>query len=152
MNAQIKLLIVEDRDVVRDSLKLLIEGQEDIVKVAGEAANGSEALGLIASNEYDVILMDINMPEMNGMEAIKNILIMNPDAKILVNSFLENPAYINSILREGVLGYIIKGNAGKEAYMDAIKKVARGEKYLSDELSNKLLAHNKSLEELKSKV
>ena len=105
----INVLIVDDRDIIRDSLKMTLSGVEGI-KVKDDAADGREAMKLIEKNDYDVVLMDINMPTMDGIEATKQIIKINPNIKILANSFYVTPLYIKEMIKAGSYGFITKGD------------------------------------------
>jgi len=132
---KIKLLIVDDRDIVRDSLKLLFSNSLNIT-VKDEASDGGEALGLIEKNDYDVVLMDVNMPTMNGVDATKNILKLKPQVRILASSFNESASYISEMIKAGAYGFIKKGESRK-SYFDAIESVNSGKIYLSEEVNYK---------------
>ncbi len=129
----IRLLIVDDREIIRDSLKLLFLGVKDIV-VMGEASDGYEAIELIKKNDYDVVLMDINMPLLNGIEATKQIIKFNSNIKVLGNSFYVSPTYIKDIIKAGAFGFITKDES-REVYLEAIRKVHSGSIYLSDKVN-----------------
>ena len=133
---KIKVLIVDDRDIIRDSLKLILKGSNDII-IEDEASDGHEAISLIKNKNYDVVLMDINMPNMNGVEATKKILKIKPTIKILANSFHLNAIHIRDMINAGVLGFIKKGES-KKNYINAIKTVAKGAAFLSDEINYKV--------------
>lgn len=142
----ISLLIVDDRDIVRDSLKITFSGAKDI-HVKDEASDGKEAMELIEKNDYDVVLMDINMPNMNGMKATKEMIKIKPNIKILANSFYITPLYIKEMIRAGSYGFITKGD-GRDSYIEAVRTVANGAVYLSDEINNE--TYNQVLRYLKS--
>ena len=129
----IRLLIVDDREIIRDSLKLLFLEVKDIT-VMGEASDGYEAIELIKEKDYDVVLMDINMPLLNGIEATKQIIKFNSNTKVLGNSFYVSPTYIKDIIKAGAFGFITKDES-REVYLDAIRKVHKGSIYLSDKLN-----------------
>ena len=133
---KIKVLIVDDRDIIRDSLKLILKGNKDLIIEDG-ASDGYEALALIKKKNYDVVLMDINMPNMNGVEATKKMLKINPTIKILANSFHLSAIHIRDMVNAGVLGFIKKGE-DKKNYINAIKKVAKGSVFLSNEINYKV--------------
>lgn len=128
----IKILIVDDRDIIRDSIKLSLLNSKEM-KVTGEASDGLEAVNLVKNNEYDLVLMDINMPKMDGMEATKKIINLKPNVKILAHSFNDNAYYILDIIKSGASGYIKKGDT-YNTYMKAIKQVYNGGFFLSDEI------------------
>jgi DNA-binding NarL/FixJ family response regulator len=141
----INVLIVDDRDIIRDSLKLFLLGNQNI-KVKDEASDGKEALDLIEKNDYDLVLMDINMPNMNGIEATQNILKIKPKTKILASSFYLSPMHIKEMVSAGVVGFIKKGES-KKNYVKAIETVVNGSIFLSDEISYKI--YNKAVSYLR---
>lgn len=136
---KIKLLLVEDRDIIRDCIQLLLKPSKQI-EVVAEAADGLEALFAVQNVNYDVVLMDYSMPEMNGLEALKGIIDTNPKAKIIIFSFLNNPFEIKTLLDAGALGYINK-DSEISVYEEAIKEVFKGNMFLCDK-TKQLLAFN----------
>jgi len=142
----IDVLIVDDRDIIRDSLKLSFLTTDDI-EVKDEASDGKEAMRLVEENNYDVVLMDINMPNMDGIEATKNILKIKPETKVLANSFHVSPLYIKEMIKAGSFGFITKGD-GRDSYLEAVRSVANGAVYLSDEINNE--TYDKVLDYLKN--
>ncbi len=131
----IKLLIVEDRDIIKDALKMVLNLEKNI-QVTGEAADGKEAMNLISKNSYDVVLMDINMPNMNGIEATKKIFKINPNIKVLANSLHASPYYIKEMIKAGAYGFITKGD-NNSTYVEAINSVSEGAIFLSDEINSR---------------
>ncbi len=136
---KIKLLLVEDRDIIRDCIRLLLNPSKDI-EIVAEATNGLEALYLIQHVEYDVILMDYAMPEMNGLETLKSIMEMNNKTKVVMFSFLNNPFEIKGLLDVGAFGYINK-DSDISVYEQAIKEAHKGNKFFCDK-TKQLLAFN----------
>ncbi|TVR77683.1 MAG: DNA-binding response regulator [Chitinophagaceae bacterium] len=130
---EIKILIVDDHPMVRFGIKQLIESEKDI-KVIGEASNGKEALSFIKEQMPDVILMDIKMPEMSGIDATKKIFEMFSDAKILALSMFSDSTYILNILEAGAAGYVLK-NADKDELAEAIRVVNQGDSFFTDEVA-----------------
>lgn len=132
----INVLVVDDRDIIRDSLKLFfVENPE--IQIVDEASDGVEAFTLIKKNDYDVVLMDVNMPKMDGIEATKKILRLKPRTKVLVNSFYLNSMVIKDMIRAGALGFIKKGES-KKNYIEAIKTIAVGSVFFTDEINYKI--------------
>jgi len=131
----ISILIVDDREIIRDSLKVILSRVEDIY-VKDEASDGFEAINLVKKNNYDVVLIDVNMPVLNGVEATKQIVKHNSNIKILANSFCINPYDIKDIIKAGASGFITKDES-MENYIEAIRKIHRGEIYLSDKINHK---------------
>lgn len=128
-----RILIVDDSSITRNGLKIMLSKSEEIT-IQGEASDGQEALDLIGQNEYDVVLMDINMPNINGIEATKNIRKINKNIRILTNSFNVSAFDIKEMISAGASGYITKGD-NIASYIEAIWTVQNGGIYLSDEIS-----------------
>ena len=120
----IKLMIADDRDISRDILKLLLKSYKNI-KVVAEATNGLEAIELIKTKSIDVVLMDINMPNLNGEQATKKIKELNPNIKIIINSFVDNPYIIKKLISCGASAYVKKGES-INAYIEAIESIKTG--------------------------
>lgn len=131
---KIKVLLVDDRDVIRDCLKLLFKSSLDI-EIVAEANDGLEALYKAQNCEYDIILMDYNMPEKNGLVVLKNLMEINPNIRVLMFSMVTNADIIRELLDEGAYGYIVK-NSHINIYEQAIKIVNSGGKYLCEETKN----------------
>jgi two-component system nitrate/nitrite response regulator NarL len=134
-----KILIVDDHEVVRDGLKNILTSLENIA-VAGEAGNGEDAVKMYSSLKPDLVIMDISMPGMNGIEATRVIKEKDPDAKILILTMHDNQEYLNQIIRSGAKGFILK-NTDKEELLDAVKTVASGDNFFSKDIS-KLIIDN----------
>ena len=131
--ARIRVLIADDHAIVREGVRALLALSDDI-EVAGEAANGLEAVELARRLRPDVILMDIAMPGLGGLEATLAIRRENPDARILVLSQYEDREYIRRFLKAGVAGYVLKKAAGAELTA-AIRAVQRGGLVLDPEVA-----------------
>jgi DNA-binding NarL/FixJ family response regulator len=129
---KIKVLIVEDRDIIRDSIRLSLS-KYDNISIRGEASDGWEAVSSVKQADYDVVLMDINMPNMNGIEATIEIKNINPTIEILAHSFFLNPERVFDMIDAGAKGIIKKGESSS-VYEEAIRTVANGTIYLSDEI------------------
>ena len=128
-NALIKVLLVDDHAVVRDGIRARLEQQENFV-VVGEAVNGREAILKAAELTPDVVLMDISMPVMNGMDAAKQLREIHPDMKVIILTMHEHKEYIQGVIRCGAHGYIVKDVSSSEM-INAIKTVIGGETYYS---------------------
>ena len=129
---KLKLYIVDDHKLFREGLKLLLSTQ-DFVQHIYEASNGKEFVENLSFVDCDVVLMDIEMPEMNGVEATELALRMKPDLKIIVLSMYGDEQYYYKMVDAGVKGFVLK-NSGIEKVITAIHKVAAGENYFSEEL------------------
>jgi len=133
----IKVIIVDDHQIIIDGLKSLLAGHENI-QVIGTAGNGIEALKELEEKKCHVIIMDIKMPEMNGIEATSAIKKKYPDVNIVALTTYGEKKLIQEIIKAGALGYILK-NTGKQELDAAIIAVANGQKYYSNEVAMKLL-------------
>ncbi|WP_367389201.1 response regulator [Lewinella sp. LCG006] len=134
----IRLLIADDHQLVIDGIKLMLSSETDI-ECAGEANDGQSALDLLTKGAFDLVLLDINMPGMNGLEACKHISKTYPDVKILVLSMLKEASLIKMMLKNGANGYLLK-NAGKAEVLRAIRAVNAGQKYYSSEVADIVMA------------
>lgn len=139
-----KILLVDDHQMVRLGLKSYLELQDDIAEVS-EAVNGKEGVEQALASRPDVIIMDIVMPEMNGIEATLAILKEWPEAKILIlTSYLDNEK-IYPVLDAGAHGYMLKTSSAEEI-LHAVKKVAKGEFAIETEVSKKVEYHRNHIE------
>ena len=149
MNKKISLIIVDDHDLFREGIKTLL-GKSQKVEFIGEAANGKEFLNLLETNNPDVVLMDISMPVMDGIEATKQAVQLYPDIKILALSMFGEEEYYYKMIQSGVRGFILK-SAGINEVEIAIQQVAEGSAYFSDELLEyvrKYIHYDKSKEKI----
>ena len=128
----IKVLLVDDHTMVREGFRQLIQDEGDM-EVVGEAHSGNEAVKMIRNNHTDVVLMDIVMPEMNGIEATHQILRAHPDVKVMGLSIYSDQQYVRDMLRNGASGYVLK-NAPFRDLVKAIRTVMDGQVYLSESI------------------
>jgi two-component system response regulator NreC len=133
----IKIFLADDHTIVRQGLKLILAAQPDI-EVVGEAANGREAVELVQKLKPDLVLMDVAMPELNGIEATRRMVEANSRLKILVLSMHKEAVYVREILRAGARGYILKDAIDTEL-LSAVRSVVRGDGYISPAVSGALL-------------
>jgi NarL family two-component system response regulator LiaR len=141
---KIRILIVDDHPMMREALQTALSEEVDM-EVVGEASNGNEGMKLAVECKPDVILMDLLMPGMDGLKAITGICEVNPQAKILVVTSLEDEEKILSAIQAGALGYFPK-TAPRTFLLEAIRKVADGIPYLPSGIAQKLF---KSIRETK---
>jgi two-component system response regulator NreC len=134
---EIRLLIVDDHQIIIDGLKSLLEDEADI-KLLGEANNGKEALDILRLLDVDIVLMDIDMPIMNGIEATKHILKDFPNVKVVILSMHKEGGLIKNLISIGAHGFLLK-NSDQAQLIEAIRKVAYGDKYFSPEVTMSLL-------------
>lgn len=134
--SQINVMLVDDHAVVRMGFKMLLETSNDI-KVVAEAENGEEAIKSFMEYKPDVVVMDITMPGMGGMEAIERILAKESSAKILVLSAHEDSVHPKRVLNAGAMGYLTKRSAAEEL-IKAIRAVASGKKYIEASVAQQM--------------
>lgn len=135
-NGAINVMLVDDHAVVRMGFRLLLEGSSDI-KVVGEAESGEEACRKFPELRPDVVVMDISMPGIGGLEAIDRILAREPSARILVLSAHEDAMHARRVLKAGAAGYLTKRSAA-EALMQAIRQVQQGKTFLEPEIAQQM--------------
>lgn len=133
-----RILIADDHQMFVDGLKSLLVEEKEMC-VVGEAKNGHEVLEICDDREVDIVIMDINMPKMDGILATKELPKKHPAVKILGLSMYNDRDYISDILKAGARGYVLK-NTGKENLLLAIATLQSGSNYLSEEVSKTLLS------------
>ena len=134
--SQIKILLVDDHAVVRMGFKMLIEAEADI-KVIGEAESGEVAVKLFQELKPDIIIMDITMPGIGGLEAIDRIMAKDKNTKILVLSAHEDSVHPKRVLNAGAMGYLTKRSAAEEL-IKAIKSIHQGKRYLEPNIAQQM--------------
>ena len=137
MSDQIRLLLADDHAVVRSGLRMLLQAQPDMI-IVGEAETGQEAIRRVAELSPDVVLMDIEMPGMNGIEATRRIKANAPAAAVLALTMYEDDQYFFEMLRAGASGYVPK-RAAPDELVSAIRAVSRGEVFLYPSLAGRLV-------------
>jgi two-component system response regulator NreC len=137
MADQISVLIADDHTIVRSGVRLLLEAESDI-RVVGEALNGREALELAEALQPDVVLMDITMPELDGLEATKQLKSRFPNINVLVLTMHRSDDYFFEMLKAGASGYILKGAKTSEL-INAVRIVQQGEVFLYPSMTQKLV-------------
>jgi DNA-binding NarL/FixJ family response regulator len=133
-NEKIKVLLVDDHKIVRDGLKVLLQDEIDI-EVIGEAENGKHALEKLTEITPNLLIIDINMPVMNGIECTHEVVKNYPSIGVLALTMLNEQEHIKNMIAAGAKGYILK-NSGKDELVAAIKTVTSGQNYFSDEVKN----------------
>jgi DNA-binding NarL/FixJ family response regulator len=134
----IRLLLVDDQRLMRDGLRILLELESDF-EVAGEAEDGAQALESYRQLSPDVVLMDIRMPVMDGVEATRHLRESDPNAKVIILTTFDDNEYVFEGLRAGALGYLLKDVSGDEL-ADAIRKVAAGGSMIEPSVARKVIA------------
>jgi two-component system invasion response regulator UvrY len=132
----IKVLLADDHAVVRTGFRLLLQSQPDI-NVVAEAQSGEAACQMFAELAPDIVVMDLGMPGMGGLEAVRRIRAHNPAARVLALSAHDDPMHARRALREGALGFLSKRSA-PEALIEAISAIAAGRRYIDPGLAQKL--------------
>lgn len=134
----IRVLLVDNHTLVRAGLRALLQSLDDI-EVVAEANDGREALRLVESHQPDVVLMDVAMPEMNGLEATARVVKEFPQVRVIILSMHANEEYVLQALRTGAVGYVLKDSGVSELEL-ALKAISRGETYLSPAVSKHVVA------------
>lgn len=137
MPGKIRVLLVDDHTILRDGIRLLLSSQEDI-EVVGEAGDGEEAVAKARELKPDVILMDISLPKVNGIEATRLIKAERPESKILILTMHEDEEYVFPLLAAGASGYILKKTASSEL-ISALRAVAEGNAFLHPAIAKTVL-------------
>ncbi len=135
---KLRILIADDHKMVRDGLRLLIDGQPDL-RVIGEAANGREVLQKARELKPDVVVMDLSMPELNGLQATERLKAESPEIQVVAMTANEDESYLRQLAKVGAAGYVLKRSAGDEL-VKAIGAVAQGGVYFEAALASKALA------------
>jgi DNA-binding NarL/FixJ family response regulator len=137
MNQKVRIVIAEDHTILREGLRSLLSSEPNF-EIVGEAEDGREAIKCVEKFRPDLILTDLSMPRMNGMEAIKEIKRQSPKTKVLVLTVHKAEEYILATFRAGANGYLLKDSTHAELVM-AVKKVLSGKQYISPEISEKVI-------------
>jgi DNA-binding NarL/FixJ family response regulator len=135
--AKRRILIVDDHPMMRQGLAQLIDHEPDLV-AWGEADTAAQALNLVAARKPDLVLVDLSLPDKNGLELIKDLQVFHPEVPALVFSMHDESLYAARVLRAGGRGYIMKQEGGKKL-MEAIRHVLNGRIYVSEKMSSKIL-------------
>ena len=136
MKKPIRVLIADDHAIVRQGLRQILSDTPDLT-VAGEAENGVQAVQMVRSGDWDVVLMDVSMPDRNGIDALKLIKKEHPRLPVLILSMYPEEQYAIRALKAGAAGYLTKQSA-PELLVTAIRQVASGKKYVSPSLAEEL--------------
>ena len=139
MEKAINILLADDHLLVRNGIKSLLE-EESYLHVVGEAANGQEALDLAKKIQPDLLIIDVRMPVMDGIEAVGHLKNYAPDTKAIVLSMHDSEEYILKSIKAGASGYLLK-DTGKSEFLKAIKTIYQGGKYFSGDISNVIVTN-----------
>jgi DNA-binding NarL/FixJ family response regulator len=138
--SRIRVLIADDHPVFRYGLRALLQTEASTIEVVGEAATGEEAVALAIQLNAEVILMDVNMPGLNGIEATRRILAATPHVGILMLTMFDDDESVFAAIRLGARGYLLKGTEGEET-IQAIKAVSQGEAIFSPTIAQRLMGY-----------
>jgi DNA-binding NarL/FixJ family response regulator len=134
---RIRVLLADDHAVVRQGFKMILAAEPDM-EIVGEAGNGREAVDLAGEARPDVVVMDVAMPELNGIEATRRLATAAPHARVLALSMHKDSVYVREILRAGARGYLLKDSVAADL-VAAVRAIASGEGYISPAVSNAVL-------------
>ena len=133
----VTVLLADDHAVVRDGLRLLLDAHPDI-RVIGDAANGRAAVQACTKHRPDVAVMDISMPELNGIEAARQIRVASPGTQVIILSMHCTAEHVFQALKAGAQGYLLKESAGSEV-VDAVRAVSQGQRYLTQQVAELMI-------------
>ena len=138
----IRILLADDHAVVRQGFRAMLAQQPDIT-IVGEAGNGREVMALAEKTKPDLIVMDVAMPELNGIEATRRLTAIMPDIRILALSMHKDSVYVREMLKAGAKGYLLK-DSGESDLLDAVRTLARGGEYISPSVQEALISATRS--------
>lgn len=138
MSRKIRVLLADDHAIVRQGFRLILAAQADM-EIVGEAGNGREAVELAEHLHPDIVVMDVAMPELNGIEATRRLARAAPHSRVLALSMHKDSVYVREILRAGAKGYLLKDSIDRDL-LAAVRAVAAGEGYLSPGVSEAVLS------------
>lgn len=137
MSKQTRILLVEDHRILREGLRAILAAQPDFV-VLGEAGDGGEAIRRAQELQPDLVMLDLSMPRMNGLDAIKDIKRVAPRTRVLILTVQKDDEYVFSAIRAGANGYMLKDSSAAEL-MAGVRRVAAGERYLSPAVASRFV-------------
>ena len=138
MSKKIRVLLADDHSIVRQGFRMILGAQDDM-EIVGEAGNGREAVTMSEQLHPDVVVMDVAMPELNGIEATRRITEAAPHTRVLALSMHKDSVYVREILRAGARGYLLKDSIDVDL-LNAVRAIAKGEGYLSPGVSDAVLS------------
>ncbi|AIY06114.1 Transcriptional regulator DegU, LuxR family [Planococcus halocryophilus Or1] len=144
-----KIIIIDDHQLFREGVKRILDFESSF-EVVAEGGDGGEVIKLYEENRPDVVLMDINMPQKNGVEATAELIAQFPDAKVIMLSIHDDESYVTHALKTGALGYMLK-EMDADAIIQAIKVVAKGGSYLHPKVTRNLVMEFRRLSERENK-
>ena len=135
----IRILVADDHSVVRQGIKQIVADSPDM-EIAGEAASGQETLQLVRSGSFDVIILDISMPDQNGLDILRELKAESPALKVIILSMHPEEQYAVRSLRDGASAYLTKGSPPEELIL-AIRTVASGKRYITPSVADRLVTY-----------
>lgn len=142
---EISIVLVDDHQLFREGVKRILEMEADF-RVIGEGADGDEAYRLAELHKPDILLMDINMPNVNGVSAAENVVSVSPHTRVIILSIHDDEGYVYRTLRSGASGYLLK-EMGTNDLVEAVRVVARGGAYIHPKVTGKLIEEFRRLSE-----
>ncbi|WP_309241949.1 response regulator transcription factor [Brevibacillus daliensis] len=142
---EIKIVLVDDHQLFREGVKRILD-METGFKVVGEGSDGTDAPTLVAEHKPDVLLMDINMPNVNGVAAAEEVVKISPETKVIILSIHDDEGYVYRTLRSGASGYLLK-DMGTSELVEAVRVVAQGGAYIHPKVTGKLIDEFRRLSE-----
>jgi DNA-binding NarL/FixJ family response regulator len=136
--SKIRVLIVDDHQIVRDGIKRLLKDEDDI-ELIGSVGSGKEALDFIKCSQPDIVITDLSMPNMSGIELTEKLFTSYPDIKVLILSMFNNEEYIVSAIQAGAKGYLPKQDSTTEILLEAIRTISNGDEFYSPSISKIVL-------------
>ena len=136
--SKIRVLIVDDHQIVRDGIKRLLKDEDDI-ELIGSVGSGKEVLDFIKCNQPDILITDLSMPNMSGIELTSRLMKLSPDIKVLILSMFNNEEYIVSAIQAGAKGYLPKQDSTTEILLEAIRTISNGDEFYSPSISKIVL-------------
>lgn len=133
----IKLVICDDHHLVAEGIQLMLQDQKDI-EIVGMTFSGTEALALLQKETVDILILDISMPQMDGITVLKTLQNNNSNTKVLILTMHDQTKYIEAVIAYDAAGYLLK-NSSKKRFLQAIKRIANGEKYYDEAIMPKLV-------------
>ncbi|RSL35133.1 DNA-binding response regulator [Salibacterium salarium] len=137
MNETISLLLIDDHQLFREGVKRILDMEANF-EVVAEGDDGDEAITLVEENDPDVVLMDVNMPGTNGVEATRDLIAKHPDVKVLILSIHDDESYVTHVLKTGAAGYLLK-EMDADALIEAVKVVGQGGAYIHPKVTHNLI-------------
>lgn len=133
----IKLLVADDHTMFVDGIESILKTEEDL-EVTGKCYNGHSVLSFVTENPVDIVLLDVNLPGMNGLEVCKTLSEEHPEVKVLAISMFNEESFVTEILNHGAKGYILK-NTGRDELLKAIRSIYEGKSYFSKEVTETIM-------------